>query len=551
MPANQLRLPSQTINAWVGILIIAVGAALRLASLDLKPAHFDEGVNGWFVDGMTHQGYYHYDPANFHGPLHFYALFVSQTLLGRNLWALRLPTALASIGCIVLVLAFRCYLPRRACFIAAFAMAVSPGMVFYGRDAIHETWLVFFLLLALWGFIGWREIGAPRHLWSAALGCTGMILTKETYVIHFVAFAFAAAWLLLLERAHAGTPVRATEPRWTRADARHAAVVCVGLIVFFYTGGLLDWPDFRAANNQLRGSLAGLVETFAVWGRRGMSGETGQEKPWSYWWELLASYEWTALAGVLAATLLFVPRRHRAGGDSIVHDPARPIPNRIRIFAATFLFPPRGNWLPSSLAVYGVATLAAYSLISYKTPWCLIAMMPPFYLLFGIAIDRGMARFDRWVVGSAAVLLCAGSLTRAWLLNFRDFTNEDEPYVYVQTLPDINKLLDPLRTLVRLEVSNYHLSGCVMTTEHHPLPWLLGDFTQLHLLTPDDMPDPIDADFLLIDETRVDAVEAVLTSSYFKEPLRIRGNADDSSMLYLKADKFRVCFPAREPEFVR
>ena len=151
-------LPRPRREAGAYILIVAVGAAFRLACLDLKPAHFDEGVNGWFVDGMTHHGYYHYDPSNFHGPLHFYALFVSQTLLGRNLWALRLPTALASIGCIVLVLAFRSYFSRRACLIAAFAMAVSPGMVFYGRDAIHETWLVFFLLLAC----GASSAGANR-----------------------------------------------------------------------------------------------------------------------------------------------------------------------------------------------------------------------------------------------------------------------------------------------------------------------------------------------------------------------------------------------------
>ena len=42
----------------------------------MKPPHFDEGINGWFVDQMMRTGYYKYDPSNYHGPLHFYVLFL-------------------------------------------------------------------------------------------------------------------------------------------------------------------------------------------------------------------------------------------------------------------------------------------------------------------------------------------------------------------------------------------------------------------------------------------------------------------------------------------
>ena len=60
----------------------------------MKPPHFDEGINGWFVDQMMKNGFYSYDPTNYHGPLHFYVLFLSQTLFGRHIWALRLPVVL-------------------------------------------------------------------------------------------------------------------------------------------------------------------------------------------------------------------------------------------------------------------------------------------------------------------------------------------------------------------------------------------------------------------------------------------------------------------------
>src|SRR5678815_289526 len=71
-------------RSWIDCLILIVAALLRLWALELKPAHFDEGVNGYFVDEMTKHGLYTYDPTNFHGPLHFYVLFCAQTLLGRS-----------------------------------------------------------------------------------------------------------------------------------------------------------------------------------------------------------------------------------------------------------------------------------------------------------------------------------------------------------------------------------------------------------------------------------------------------------------------------------
>ena len=66
----------------VSIVLIALG--LRLWSLGMKPPHFDEGINGWFVDQMRTNGYYDYDPAGYHGPLYFYVLFVSLSLFGLN-----------------------------------------------------------------------------------------------------------------------------------------------------------------------------------------------------------------------------------------------------------------------------------------------------------------------------------------------------------------------------------------------------------------------------------------------------------------------------------
>src|SRR5206468_1357884 len=68
-------------TGWTPWLILGLAAFLRFFLLGIKPPHFDECINGWFVDQVMHNGFYRYDPTNYHGPLHFYALQLSESLL--------------------------------------------------------------------------------------------------------------------------------------------------------------------------------------------------------------------------------------------------------------------------------------------------------------------------------------------------------------------------------------------------------------------------------------------------------------------------------------
>ena len=43
---------------WAPWLIVGLAAFLRFFWLDIKPPHFDEGINGWFVDQMVKSGFY-------------------------------------------------------------------------------------------------------------------------------------------------------------------------------------------------------------------------------------------------------------------------------------------------------------------------------------------------------------------------------------------------------------------------------------------------------------------------------------------------------------
>src|SRR5437867_4296932 len=203
---------------WIPWAILGLAVFLRFFVLGIKPPHFDEGINGWFVDQVMKNGYYKYDPTNYHGPLHFYVLLLSQSLFGRNLWAIRLPVVLVSIGCVWLALKFEPLVGRNVSRIAALAMAISPGFVFYGRYAIHEVWLQLFSMMFILGLLGLWRLGRLNYLWYAGMGLAGMILTKETYAIH-VACAVIAMPVLAVSIALSRVPdLKPAKQTWTYID---------------------------------------------------------------------------------------------------------------------------------------------------------------------------------------------------------------------------------------------------------------------------------------------------------------------------------------------
>src|SRR6201997_2617083 len=226
---------------WVPWLILALAAFLRFLLLGIKPPHFDEGINGWFVDQVMKNGFYRYDPTNYHGPLHFYVLLLFQSLLGRNVWALRLPVVLISIACVWVALKFEPFVGRNVTRIAALAMAVSPGFVFYGRYAIHEVWLQLFSMMFIMGLLGLWRLGRLNYLWYAGMGLAGMILTKETYAIH-VACAILAVPVLAVSCALSRVPdSKPAKQAWSWIDLGMVLVVGAAAIIFFYSGTFFNW----------------------------------------------------------------------------------------------------------------------------------------------------------------------------------------------------------------------------------------------------------------------------------------------------------------------
>ena len=88
-----------------------------------------------------------------------------------------------------------------------------------------------------------------------------------------------------------------------------------------------------------------------------------------------------------------------------------------------------------------------------------------------------------------------------------------------------------------------------MRPSPYPLPWILGDFPRIGYYEHDNNPPDFDADFLLVEESKIPTIEAKLQDSYYTEPLTVRPY-QDTSKLYLRAGVFQDFFPGRLPDFI-
>ena len=210
--------------------ILLVAAVLRFYDLTLVPLHHDEGVNGNFLVRLVREGYYHYDPANYHGPnLYYFAAlwpWLLRVLGGQNAqnnyglttFAIRCVPALFGLATVGLVFTLRRNLGTIATLSAAFLLAISPGAVYLSRYFIHETLFVFFTLGLVVALLRYFETARLLYLILAAVSTALLFATKETAVIS-VAVLLIALVLTRVYRSVAASRVWRHRQEKKRRDA--------------------------------------------------------------------------------------------------------------------------------------------------------------------------------------------------------------------------------------------------------------------------------------------------------------------------------------------
>jgi uncharacterized protein (TIGR03663 family) len=427
--------------------VVGLAAALRLPGLAEKPLHYDEGVNGWLTLRLYWWNLYRYDPSDYHGPLLYYANLLFFHLLGPSETALRAATALAGALLPLALLPARRFAGDAALVLAGCLLAVSPGMVYFSRTAIHEIWLVF--ATALWAAALARFAAAPgvRSAAAAAAAAALGFASKETALLTAGSLGAGAAlaWLggrpAVAGAAAAGLfggRTRRLEPAVGPAPQPAAAVAdlfggrtrrqalaawtlgarrawLAGALVFLALVALL----FSSFLFHPRG-VADFFAAYGPWTGYGLTGRN-QAKAFGYYWRVMAATEgpWRWLA--LAAALFAAATRERLG---------------------------------LALAGWAGAAWLAYSALPYKTPWCVLEIDLPVACLVAwaggraaaLARDARRGRAPRLAAAFAlaACLAPAPWMVRQCLTDRERFDDFRRPYIYYQTFAGFHDMLRDL-----------------------------------------------------------------------------------------------------------
>jgi uncharacterized protein (TIGR03663 family) len=423
------------IACWAGL--VAAGAFLRFDDLAARPFHADEATGARIAARRMDSGGAAFDPKHYHGPLLADLAIPLCRARGEKGWrdmtkgALRMIPAAAGTLLVLLPLLGRRRFGDPPMLLAAAFLATSPLLVYYSRMFIHEPLLALFGMALLFSPCGRaRARGAPGIL----LGL--MYATKESCAISVIAWAGAGA-ILALENQKSIERTALRRCVLPAALSAGAFILTAGL---FYTDGLAH-P--RGAIDALR--------TFFVY-------ETveGHDKPFGWYFQLLAlpmksAGIWWFGTPVLLLALL--------------------------AYASTF----RGNHPSGSrgfirfLAYSAAGHFLIYGLIAYKTPWLACLPWAHVCLLAGFAF-AGQGGIARAALTALAVFGIFTQFQQARAAGGRLASDERNPFAYVPTRPDIERLETWLGEVRKAAPAGMLEPVAVTGSGYWPLPWYLRAF---------------------------------------------------------------------------
>jgi uncharacterized protein (TIGR03663 family) len=468
-------------------IMIAVGIIVaiwfRFNLIDIKPFHFDEGVNYNFLHNLATTGEYRYDPSNYHGPTLYYLALITLRIFGENTFALRFWPATFGVLTVTMLWFLRHHLGKVGTAVAAFCMALSPGLVYYSRDFIHEMSFGCFTLGIVIGAL--RYVETRKFIWLVLMSVSAALLitTKETAIVNItvliLAIISASVWviarrLIREDRFNLAAVVKELKGDIagvlpTTDQSLAALVIFAFIYILFYSSLFTHWE--------------GVIDFFrSIWHWTSERSNKDHVKPFYYYLGILVKLEFPLLIGSLL------------GGVFVVKQGTR-------------------LWL--FIAAWTLGAFLAYSIIPYKTPWLMVSFLIPMAIISGYAAQEIYLQLTSLSskIACAAVVIIA--LISCWRLsstvNFEKFDDNSNTagyftglgksmkltpyvdglygYVYVQTDRDILNLVEAVKSeSERLKASKSEsdrlksgketgISLALTSGDYWPLPWYLRDYS--------------------------------------------------------------------------
>jgi uncharacterized protein (TIGR03663 family) len=461
-----MRLP---LKYCILILIASIVAlSFRLPKLQMRPMHGDEAVQAIKFMELLEKNAYRYDLKEYHGPtLNYFTLIPAwlrgcKKLVDVNEVTLRIVPVFFGVLLVLVITLITNGLGRTAAVYAAFLTAVSPAMVFYSRYYIHEMLLVCFTFGTI--ACGYRYIKGRNILWAISAGAFAGLMhaTKETSIIAFYSIVFAALliWLTRDKKTHVYF-FKTIRPLHLLASIITAVIVSILFYSSFFTNphGIID-SVLTYKNYLTRTSESSL-----------------HYHPWYYYFRNLIWPNYDGLpmvSEILIVLLAFygfiisLAKRSLGRGD---------------IYLLRFI------------GFFTIIMATCYSLIPYKTPWCMLSFLQGMIIMAGFAVAAIIRYFTQTYAKNLVYLLLAFGLLglglQTYVTSYTHYADPSNPYVYAHPTRNVFVLQKRVRQIASVHPDGKKIYIQVISPENYwPIPWYLRDFPNVGYLSEPDMNAP-------------------------------------------------------------
>jgi len=553
--------------------ILALALFLRIFYLDLRPFHGDEGVNFIFMDNLIKHDRYRYDPENYHGPILYYLTLIPLSLWGlessyftkyfpmNGEYAFRIWSVILGFGVVLILLPLKKWLGKAGLLTAMAFTAISPTAVYYSRDNIHEMYLMFFTIGAFVCGYQYFTTSKSKYLYLSAIFIALMFAAKETTMVTIIIWCLSAIGASLFT----SDPLPKFWKRFVESSKGAGkilkkplfiiffviTIITLCLILFFqdsykkyeykwfialftkgiamltiYTAFLMFFKNFRKNLTKVlfawilffivlsilfssffshSEGVGKFFKAFELWTHQGTVGSK-HTKAFGYYFEILMQVEKPILLfGILGMIFSFWKRKP------------------VDLFTAFF----------------AIGSFLAFSLIPYKTPWCVQNIMLPMFLLTGLffkylfEITPGIIYKSLYTIVILVVLF--NSLLLSAEVNYLAYDDSDFKIVYVQPDRSALELVKRIEELSNVLFIGKDTKLLMAAPSNLPLNWYLKDqksdwFQRV-------MPNSDKYSIIVAERKQEKELDKMLKGNYSKEHYNFNPATGTFMILYYKIEK--------------
>ncbi|VAX29606.1 hypothetical protein MNBD_IGNAVI01-1745 [hydrothermal vent metagenome] len=430
--------------------VIFFALFLRTYKLDNRPLHVDEAVHAVKFGELLEDGYYKYDPVEYHGPTLNYFTLISSSLAGiyayedLNEYTIRLVPAVTAVLFILLVAILFTEREKHLKLLIVTLLAISPIFVFYSRYYIQEVLLVSFtysLIFVFYRYLQSKKIGLM--IFAGVLA--GLVFaTKETSIIIFGTGIFSVLAIYMLDNDFRKKIV---------FSLSHVSVFLVSAVVV----AILFYSSFFSNNAGIIDSLKAFTNYFTKAG-----GNQEHIHPWYYYLKLLLYTNNDKIFFSEVFLFLFAV---------------------IGIYFSFFKKSEGRNYsIFKFISLFSLLQLFIYSAIPYKTPWLALNFWIGFLILAAFGIFRSYFVFEHkggQILFIAFVgMILFQNMWQTYDTNFKYPYQPENPFTYSQATPDVITLANIVTDIADTtpEGKTILIDVTAPNSDYWPLPWYLRKF---------------------------------------------------------------------------